>query len=147
MSIRSSAVLRTSQMTRAGELAARYGTDVALGVTYNEDVGASLLPDGGRASSCADCAYYIRSLEPTTAIYGFWSSENTRWAGVMLVDGHDFAVVENRYIVDPWIVDTECLSDRAVFDLESPLDQTEVRRLYGDPKSWHLVESPIEHRA
>jgi len=133
-----------NQFSRVNELTVRYGSDEALGVVYDEEAGASLLPDGRRAASCADCAYYIRSLEPNTAIYGFWSRENTGWAGAILVDGHDFAVVDGRYIVDPWIVETERLSDRAVFDLKNPVDQAEVRRLYGDRKSWHLVELPVE---
>lgn len=134
---------RLSQGGRVGELDARYGSDEALGVVYDVEEGASLLPNGRRAASCSDCAHYIRSLEPNTAIYGFWSRENTGWAGAILVDGHDFAVVLGRYIVDPWIVETERLSDRAVFDLEDPADQAEVRRIYGDRKSWRLVESAV----
>jgi hypothetical protein len=116
-------------------------SDHALGVVYDDEEQASLLPDGGRAASCYDCAYYIRSLEPKTEIYGFWSRENTSWAGAILQDGHDFAVVDRRYIVDPWIVETECLTDRAVFDLRDPADHAEVQRLYGDRRSWRLVES------
>lgn len=131
------------RLSRVAELGSRYGSDEALGVEYDEEDGASLLPNGRRAASCFECADYIRSLEPNTAIYGFWSRENTGWAGAILVDGHDFAVVDGRYIVDPWIVETERLSDRAVFDLQDPADQAEVRRIYGDRKSWRLVESAV----
>ena len=104
--------------------------------------GASLLPDGGRASSCADCAHYIRYHEPNTTIYGFWSKDNPRWAGAHLLDGHDFAVVDERYVVDPWIVETEHLSDRSVFDLNDPSDRAAVRRIYGDRTKWRLVHLP-----
>ncbi len=127
-------------MNRVAALTARYGSDEALGVTYDDEHGGSFLPGGGRASNCYDCADYIRACEPNTAIYGFWSRENAGWAGAILVDGHDFAVVDDRYIVDPWIVETERLSDRPVFDLKNPNDRTEVRRIYGDRKSWRLVE-------
>lgn len=127
--------------SRVAELTARYGSDDAVGVVFDEEREASLLPDGGRAASCYDCASYIRSLEPNTEIYGFWSRENTGWAGAILQDGHDFAVVDRRYIVDPWIVETEHLSDRAVFDLKNPADHAEVRRLYGDRRSWRRAES------
>ena len=130
-----------NQTDRVAELTTSYGSDDALGVAYDDDEEASLLPDGGRAASCFDCASYIRSLEPNTEIYGFWSRENTGWAGAILQDGHDFAVVDHRYIVDPWIVETEHLSDRAVFDLKNPADHAEVRRLYGDRRSWRQVES------
>ena len=132
------------QASRVAELTARYGSDEALGVVYDEEEGASLLPNGRRAASCSECADYIRSLEPNTAIYGFWSRENTSWAGAILQDGHDFAVVQGRYIVDPWIVETERLSERAVFDLKDSTDQAEVRPIYGDRKSWRLVESTVE---
>lgn len=135
---------RASQHSRVAELGTRYGSDEALGVVYDEEEGVSLLPNGQHAASCHECADYIRSLEPNTAIYGFWSRENTGWAGAILVDGHDFAVVDGRYIVDPWIVETERLSDRAVFDLKDPADQAEVRRIYGDRKAWRLVEPPVD---
>lgn len=130
-----------NQPNRVAELVARYGSDDAIGVVHDEEAEASLLPDGGRATNCYDYASYIRSLEPNAEIYGFWSRENTGWAGAILQDGHDFAVVDRRYIVDPWIVETEHLSDRAVFDLENPADRAEVRRLYGDRRSWRRAKS------
>lgn len=129
-------------MSRVRELRAAYGSDAALGVIYDDEQGLSLLPDGGHAALCGDCAHYIRSREINTAIYGFWSKENPTWAGAGLVDGHDFAVVDERYIVDPWILETEALSHRAVFDLLDPSHATEVRRLYGDRSKWRLVELP-----
>ena len=137
---------RGNQRNRVAELTERYGSDQSLGVVYDEEEEISLLPDGGRAANCYDCAYYIRSLEPNTKIYGFWSRENTGWAGAILQDGHDFAVVDGRYIVDPWIVETEALSNRAVFDLKNPADQAEIRRLYGDERSWRLVERASKNR-
>jgi hypothetical protein len=129
-------------MNRKRELSARYGSDAALGVTTDPAARISLLPDGGRASDCSDCAAFIRSVEPNATIYGFWSKDNPSWAGAKLQDGHDFAVVDGRYIVDPWIVETEALSDRAVFDLEDPKDAAEVTRLYGNRLKWELVEEP-----
>ena len=126
--------------SRVAELTARYGSDDALGVLYDNEEQVSLLPDGGRAASCYDCACHIRSIEPNTEIYGFWSRENTGWAGAILQDGHDFAVVDRRYIVDPWILETEHLSARAVFDMKNPADAAEVRRLYGDRSSWRRAE-------
>lgn len=131
-----------SPRSRVRDLVARYGSDGALGARYHEEEGASVLPDGGRASSCSDCAYYIRELESNTAIYGFWSKDNPSWAGAKLQDGHDFAIVEGRYIVDPWIKETEGLSKRAVFDLETPADAREINRLFGNPLNWQLVEGP-----
>ena len=130
-------------MKRTVELFTRFGSDSALGVVYDRAAGASLLSDGGRASNCADCAHFIQSLEPQTEIYGFWSKDNPTWAGAALHDGHDFAVVEGRYIVDPWMVETEALSKRAVFDLENPADASEICRLYGNCFKWFLTEEAV----
>lgn len=129
-------------MNRISELLDRYGSDAALGIVYDEEVEASLLPDGGRASSCSDCATYIASLEATAVIYGFWSRDNPAWAGAGLVDGHDFVVVDGRYIVDPWIVETEALSPHAVFDLENPADAADITRIYGNRLAWTRA-SPV----
>lgn len=128
--------------TRASLLAALYGSDSALGVSQDEEADLAVLPDGGHATRCGDCAHYIRSLEPNTAVYGFWSKDNPSWAGARLVDGHDFALVEERYIVDPWIVETEHLSDRAVFDLHDPADAAEIHRIYGDRRTWRIMAGP-----
>jgi len=50
-------------------------------------------------------------------------------------DGHDFAVVDDRYIVDPWLTEfTE--SPRGVFDLQDPADAEMIARVYGDPEVW-----------
>ena len=130
-------------MNRLLELVARYGSDDALGVFYDHSECASLLPNGQRAANCSDCARYIRSRERNTTIYGFWSQENPRWAGSHLYDGHDFAVVDGRFIVDPWIVETERLSRRSVFDLKDPADRMEIRRIYGAECSWRVVDLPL----
>ena len=124
---------------RVSELTARYGSDDALGVCYDEELQLSLLPNGGYAASCGDCAYYIQSCEPNTQVVGFWSRDNPSWVGADLQDGHDFALVDNRHIVDPWIVETEHFSARAVFDLYAPADQIEIRRLYGDRTTWQVA--------
>ena len=129
-------------VSRIGALTRRYGSDRALGVRHDREMGIALLPDGEPASVSGHCARYIRSQEPDTAIYGFWSRDNPSWAGAALQDGHDFAVVDSRYIVDPWVVETEALSKRAVLDLENPAHAKEIRQLYGNPLKWSLMAGP-----
>ena len=130
---------------RAAELQARYGTDAALDVRFNDEEGFSELPNGGRAAVCTDCARFIRSKEPSTKIVGYSHEDNPSGASE-LAFGHDFAIVDDRYIVDPWVVGTAGESSRAVFDLENPLDANEIRRLYGDPGKWELVEKAFPSR-
>ena len=130
---------------RVAELIALYGSDHALGVYYDEEEGVSLLPNGGRAAVCTDCARFIGRKEPGTTIVGYSHEDNPSDASE-LAFGHDFAIVDDRYIVDPWVVETAGVSSRAVFDLENPLDANEIRRLYGDPRKWELVEKAFPSR-
>ena len=130
---------------RVAELIALYGSDHALGVYYDEEEGVSLLPNGGRAAVCTDCARFIGRKEPGTTIVGYSHEDNPSDASE-LAFGHDFAIVDDRYIVDPWVVETAGVSSRAVFDLENPLDANEIRRLYGDPGKWELVEKAFPSR-
>jgi hypothetical protein len=132
---------------RTAELTAWYGSDASLGVRIETNSGRARLPDGGYASNCYDCASYIRSREPGAAVFGFFSRDNPTWAGAQLVDGHDFVIVQGRYIVDPWIVETEHLSDRSVFDIERIEDAAEITRLYGRSDRWVLVERPTRRCA
>jgi hypothetical protein len=59
------------------------------------------------------------------------------------VGGHDFALIDNRYIVDSWLTGAEWIHEikinQFVFDLEDPHDQEMVAELYGDPKTWKLM--------
>ena len=90
---------------RVAELIALYGSDHALGVYYDEEEGVSLLPNGGRAAVCTDCARFIGRKEPGTTIVGYSHEDNPSDASE-LAFGHDFAIVDDRYIVDPWVVET-----------------------------------------
>ncbi len=68
-----------------------------------------------------------------------------------MAEGHDFAVVDGRFIVDPWLVDVECpscvrafdglvignikLSEyKGVFDLIE--DSEFISYMYGDKSTW-----------
>ena len=50
-------------------------------------------------------------------------------------DGHDFAVLDDRYIIDPWLTEFAD-SKQGVFDLQDPGDAEAVRGIYGDPSRW-----------
>jgi len=48
--------------------------------------------------------------------------------------GHDFVIVDDRWLVDWWAKDT--YQERDLYDLENPSDRAEALRLYGDPEKW-----------
>jgi hypothetical protein len=148
----------------------RFGSDRALGVTFRTDKGElltldqydalweqlgadampgteSLLPDGGSAVCCTDYASYIyKQLPGRVEIYGFANENNptSRVAREMIhPGGHDFAVVDGRYIVDPWPRLVPAVFTQMVFDLQDAADAATVADIYGPQACWermHLAE-------
>ncbi len=55
-------------------------------------------------------------------------------------DGHDFALVENRFVVDFWAACVVGLLDCPIFDLSCPADRAMVLRLYGPTDAWKPAE-------
>jgi len=54
-------------------------------------------------------------------------------------DGHDFAIVENRFVVDFWAASVVGILDRSIFDLSCSADRAIVLRLYGPRDAWKPV--------
>ncbi|MCX6937938.1 MAG: hypothetical protein NTU80_08585 [Verrucomicrobia bacterium] len=54
-------------------------------------------------------------------------------------DGHDFALIAERFIVDYWGAYAAGVIDRPVFDLLDSSIQEIVSRLYGPKESWRIV--------
>lgn len=76
-------------------------------------------------------------------IYGFWNEENpSATIAREGYDGHDFAVVNGRYLVDAWATHIETVPDaKPVYDLKNPADAALVRKLYGPRESWKLNDA------
>jgi hypothetical protein len=61
-------------------------------------------------------------------VYGFLSEENPTSAIARAAGGHDFAVIDDRFIVDPWLGEFSCPlaeledCDQQVFDLHCAQD-------------------------
>ena len=51
-------------------------------------------------------------------------------------DGHDFVVVDGRFIVDWWAKFVAGDTERVAFDMQDPQDAEYVRRYYGTPDMW-----------
>jgi hypothetical protein len=74
-------------------------------------------------------------------VIGYWSFENFKAIVGRGDDGHDFALLGGRFIVDLWIRDRfPNLCERAVLDREDLGDRALVEKFYGDPKTWQAVE-------
>lgn len=142
-----------------------FGSDAALGVYFELEDGSmrftleeheamanelgddmpgtiSFLRTGGSAVCCTDFAGQIfMELPGRVKIYGFANEENPTSQVVrqeMHPSGHDFAVVDNRYIVDPWPRLVHGAFDQLVFDMQD--DAAQVLEVYGPFECWtHMV--------
>lgn len=101
----------------------------------------TLNPDIGVV--CTDHADWAREQLGNGEIWGFFDDDNPGTATGKCAGGHDFLVVDGRWIVDLWSKFVACISDRAVFDLDSESDAAEVKRLFGDREKWVLVSRNI----
>lgn len=150
-----------------GEMEQRFGTDEALGVCFRavdgrmlslaeydamvDAVGVdnmpdceSLFPDGLSATCCTDYAIQIfRELPGRVKIFGFANDDNpmSRVAREQIhLGGHDFALVDDRYIVDPWIRLVAGASDQMVFDLKDIEQALQAVDIYGLSTAWSRME-------
>lgn len=128
---------------RRVELEASYGSESALDVRWDEETQTSLLPGGGEAVRCTDCAREVIRREGAGRIVGYADRTNpsAEATGDFPGSGHDFAIIDERFIVDPWVKEIACTSSQAVVDLEDAADLPEIRRLYGDPDAWSETEN------
>jgi len=125
--------------------------DEFWGVEFDDD-GASNF--SGHAFSGVSCTgFAIRVLEKLGSnrvrIYGFLSTDNPNAGVNSLSGGHDFAVVDNRYIVDPWLSEVESgrittvtgktleLNGQVVFDIVE--DAALVKSIYGHIFCWNRM--------
>ena len=125
----------------ATELEEMFGTDQALGIYQDED-GQSLLPNGNAMFICTYVAEYI--VEKIGGrVMGFESDENPTSIISRSYGGHDFAIVLDRYIVDPWVKLFENYAMKCVFDLKSDADQQLIRKIYGNRKNWEEIKKAL----
>lgn len=103
------------------------------------------------------CAILHKLGPARVKVYGFHDAENPESAIARDAGGHDFAVVDNRWIVDPWLdaglstpMGKDDLPTRGVYDMDSKEDQAEIDRLYGDQDAWRDMSPSMpgpSHRA
>lgn len=145
----------------------QFGSDEALGVFYrgvngerysldeaaalNVQLGDlcpdmySVFPDETSAITCTNYAVQVaRKLKGRTQIFGFANQDNptSRVAREAIhPGGHDFAVVDGRYLVDPWIRLVACEMQQICFDLKEEMDLALVNDIYGPRECWRRMET------
>lgn len=154
------------------ELTARFGSDEALGVTFATDDGEtltvaeyeamfaklgrdnmpdteSLLPHGGSAVCCTEYAAHImRALFGRVRIVGFANEDNPDCQVVkdeLHPGGHDFAIVDDRFLVDPWCKLVVANDWQVTYDLDDPEDKALALHRYGPRVNWAPLTGMENH--
>ena len=112
----------------------------AIPEVETEDDG-TLFPDGRRAVECTSWAAYARRVHGARVeIRGFFCEDNPRARGMdRLAPGHDFAVLDGRWILDGWLANVEQEIDDPLIDMQDPARAELIERYYGDPARWERL--------
>lgn len=104
---------------------------------------ASLMPDGTSAVCCTNYAHHVRNvlgdMGCEVAVVGFANEDNptSRCAIVEYhPGGHDFAIVDDRYLIDPWVRLVAAVEDQIFYDLNDPADAAKAQDIYGPRECW-----------
>lgn len=137
-----------------------FGHEPNFNIQNDEDGdGPATFPDGGQWFICTDWACYVRRMLGNRAkIYGFENVDDesehgegvTSAPGLADFDGHDFAVVDDRYIVDGWLKNIEGFRKKAVIDMHDPANAEVIKTFYGNPAHWkrgHAIEKMIDNES
>lgn len=94
----------------------------------------------GRISTCTNTAVYLAD-RLGGVVYGYSIDDNPEAQLGQNEFGHDFAVIDDRWLVDFWARDTYDMRD--LYDLHNPRDLRIVTRQYGPRKNWKRMS--LEH--
>lgn len=97
-----------------------------------------LFPDGTRSSDCTNWAVYARrALGHRVQIIGFFCEDNPKATGMAaLAEGHDFAVLDDRWILDGWMVNVVGVFDDPIIDIRDSRNIRTLETFYGNRRRW-----------
>lgn len=162
--------METAMNTMAAELTRMFGTDAAIGITVHvagdfapmsatqfekfkaQNPGFAesghytmAMPDGSSTVVCTNYAKHIeRTLPGRVQLAGFFCDENPdcEFSRRDYAEGHDFAIVDGRYLVDPWMKLVYLDKGPVVYDLQDPAQAAQAAAMYGDRSLWETVAEP-----
>lgn len=132
-------------MGRKTELMSRYATGVPEwhDPTQEATVIGSAGQDFGYGAVCTSHARYIAHMERKARIMGF-SCEDNPCDMSELAEGHDFAVIKDRFIVDTWLCHWEGAITKPVLDMKDKDDMALIRKWCGNPELWVEVAKKVD---
>lgn len=107
----------------------------------NPDDGESVLANAAPWFQCTSWARMVVDAIPDRSrVMGFFIDDNPDATEIAkYCDGHDFAIVDDRYIVDGWAKNVEGITSKVVFDMQNPRDKQIILGMYGNPSTWVRV--------
>lgn len=92
---------------------------------------------------CTNGAEWVRdNFFPEAVIMGYHHDNNPTAEIGEVEGGHDFLILDGRYIIDFWYRSTYENDSPILLDMEK--DQSLVSRYYGDPATWVPVERTVK---
>jgi hypothetical protein len=93
----------------------------------------------GEEHATAHCGACARTIADRFdgEVRGYWHEDNPTARVGEAEGGHDFAITEDRFLVDPWLF--QYYGDSPVLDLTDPAGQAEAAARYGPEENWTLV--------
>lgn len=95
-----------------------------------------ICPGVGVVGRCTDSSVYLAD-RLGGVVFGYTIDENPSAEVGDAEGGHDFVLVDARWLVDFWAKDTYQLPD--FYDMENAKDAAQVRKRYGDPLKWERM--------
>lgn len=113
-----------------------------------DEIGSKFKHNPFSGTQCTGYAFEVlrRLGHRRVRVVGYATEDNPDAMCGADAGGHDFAIVDGRFIVDGWRREVDGYGDeQVVFDLEA--DRDLVSRLYGNPKEWiqHHSKTLREH--
>jgi hypothetical protein len=103
---------------------------------YEEEEGVWLFSKGGQCGVCTEGAIRI-SIRFGGILYGYESKANpSAFIGGDNCFGHDFVIVDRKYLVDFWAYSFAAIIKQPLFDLTNRSERAKVAYYYGPSNKW-----------
>lgn len=117
---------------------------------FDDEEERHVFPTGKDFYICTNWADLTRRYfgEDRAVVMGYLHEQNEASAISEKYEGHDFVVLDGRFVVDGWVtgvgLEVPGRASPGVYDLEDQADAAEITRLYGDRAAWEFSGSCFE---
>ena len=120
--------------------------EIDAGEKYDDKEGVHYLGEGAERCETGVCTNTAKWLAKRLGgeVRGYRTEAGSGKIGEDCF-GHDFCLVQNRWIVDWWA--NRLLEHPAVWDLQDPQQQAQIKKLYGSPTEWEPLTPVVKTAA